>query len=226
MTARFSQMAKVCVVVIVATGVYNAWLHMPSWSSFLTADYGRVLLGKIILLVPMLLAALINWKRVLPALLSFAPRPEVARQWLGRYAGLLRAETALGVAILALVAVLTTLPPASAVTAGGPATQTVRQGAVSVSLSLTPNKVGSNQAVVVLRDAGGAAIADARRVTIYLRSLDMDMGLETFQAQPTSDGNYGAEVNLSMAGRWLVSVEVSPARGDTFITEFRISSAM
>jgi nitrogen fixation protein FixH len=96
---------------------------------------------------------------------------------------------------------------------------------MTVGLKLEPNKVGNNRAVIVLT-ANGQKISSARRVTVYLRSLDMDMGLSTVQAKPTSDGNYEADVVLSMGGKWLISVEVSPPQGDTFVTEFRISSSL
>jgi hypothetical protein len=77
-----------------------------------------------------------------------------------------------------------------------------------------------------LKDFDGRTRTDARRVTIYVRSLDMDMGLETVQAEPSPGGTYEAKVLLSMAGRWLFSVEVSPPQGDTFLTEFRVPTTL
>jgi hypothetical protein len=52
------------------------------------------------------------------------------------------------------------------------------------------------------------------------------MGLQSVQAEPSLDGSYEAEVMLSMGGRWLFSVEVSPQEGDTFLTEFRIPTTL
>jgi nitrogen fixation protein FixH len=134
-------------------------------------------------------------------------------------------ETALGIILLALVAVLTSLPPATAAVTTGPLNLTQQSGEMTVGLKLEPNKVGANHAFVALT-SNGKKVSTAKRVTVYLRSLDMDMGLTTVQAKPTDDGNYEADVVLSMAGKWLVSVEVSPPQGDAFVTEFKISSSL
>ena len=220
---RFSRFAKICVAVLLATGIYNAWLHMPTWISFLSTAYGRVLLTKLVLIVPILLIGALNSRRVLPALAGFAQHLGAARTWAGRFRPLIRIESALALVLLALVAVLTTLPPASAV-ASGPINLVKRTQDWNVSLRLDPNRLGKNQAVVSLHDANGRPITDAKRVTLYLQMLDMDMGLATVQAFPSGDGTYRAEVPLSMAGKWSISVEVSPHAGDTFVTEFDFSS--
>jgi len=224
-TPRFSRLAQYCVLALLPTGIYSSWLHLPSWSSFLTTDYGRVLTAKVCLVLVILFLALINWKRALPALASSARAPENALRWSARLRRLVGAEALLGSLILVLVAVLTNLPPAAAVAGGGTTDLRRRAGDYFVSLHLDPNKVGRNQAAVSLQDSGGSNLADARRVTFYLRSLDMDMGLSTVEAQPSPDGKYRAELFLSMAGRWAISVEISPTRGDAFVAEFQITSA-
>ncbi len=65
---RFSLIARICVAVLVITGIYAAWLHMPNWRSFVSTDYGRVLSIKLLIIVPLFLIGLINWRCVLPAL--------------------------------------------------------------------------------------------------------------------------------------------------------------
>jgi hypothetical protein len=146
----------------------------------------------------------------------------MALTWIRRFRSLLPAEATLGVTVLAVVAILTSLPPASTVVAAGPAVLTQRAGTMTVLLRLEPNKVGDNRAVITLEDSDGRTRSDARRVTLYVRSLDMDMGLETIQTEPSPEGGYEAKIMLSMGGRWLFSVEVSPSQGDTFLAEFRI----
>ncbi len=226
LAGRFSRLAQVAVGVLLLSGVYNAWLHLPSWISFLSTAYGRVLLGKLAVLVPILWIAAVNRQRAVPALQRFALDPRSAREWASRFRKLIGAETVLGIAVLALAALLTSLPPAATVTAAGPLTLSKRNADMTVGLRLDPNRVGTNRAWVKLQDLHGRAMSDAKRVTLYVRSLDMDMGLETIQAQPQTEGDYGAEVVLSMAGRWQVSVEVTPERGDTFVTEFQVSPTL
>jgi copper transport protein len=226
LTSRFSKLAQYCLLALVATGIYNTWLHLPSWSSFISSDYGRVLSAKLSLVLVIVAVAAMNRQRVLPALQVFARVPEKAVGWMQRLQKLVSAEVVLGGLILALVALLTNLPPAASVIAAGPVSLNEKNGDFTVGLKMDPNRVGKNQAVVTLTGAGGQRISDAKRVAVYLRSLDMDMGLETVEAQPSPDGTYQAEVALSMAGRWLVTVEVSPPRGDGFTTEFTIPTSM
>ncbi len=226
LTGRFSRIARVSVGVILATGIYNAWLHMPSWSAFLSTSYGKVLLTKAVLIVPILLIAAVNWRRVLPSLEGFSRDPNAARKWAGNFRRLIGAETMLGAVVLVLATSLTSLPPSATVSAAGPMTLSKRNGDITVGLKLEPNKVGTNQSVITLRDSGGRAVEGAKRVTLYLRSLDMDMGLQTVQAQAAGGGAYQAEVFLSMAGRWSISVEVTPSHGDTFVTEFQTSTRL
>jgi len=220
---RFSKLAQICVPVLLATGIYSTWLHLPSLSAFFTTNYGRVLLAKISVVVPILIIGAVNWKRVLPALAAFQTAATVAETWARRFQRLLPTEAALGVVVLALVAILTNLPPATAVIASGPASLSERSGDMTINLKIDPNRVGANKASVTLTDSRGQRISGAKRVTLYLRSKDMDMGLETVEAVPAPDGTYGADVSLSMAGRWAISVEVSPPRGDTFVAEFKHS---
>jgi copper transport protein len=225
LTSRFSATAKVCVAVLLASGIYNAWLHLPGWKSFITTDYGRVLSVKLLLVLPILWIAAANLRKVLPVLRGALP-VEVSLIWVRRFRSLLPAEAALGLLVLAVVSVLTSLPPSSTVVAAGPVMLSQRAGAMTVSLRVDPNKVGDNVAQITLTDSDGRTRSDARRVTLYVRSLDMDMGLETIQAELSPEGGYEARVTLSMAGRWLFTVEISPPQGDTFLTEFRVPTTI
>ena len=93
-----------------------------------------------------------------------------------------------------------------------------------MNLSLDSAQTGTRHAVVTLADPSGQRMGDAREVTLYLAMQDMDMGLERIQAKRFPDGSYQADLPLTMAGKWKVSVEVTPARGDGFVTEFELSS--
>ncbi|WP_377270248.1 FixH family protein [Peterkaempfera sp. SMS 1(5)a] len=72
----FSRTAFWCVTVLVATGVYQAWRGLGSWSAFTGTDYGRLLLVKIGCVVVLLGAAWFSrgWTARLRAL---GPLPEL-----------------------------------------------------------------------------------------------------------------------------------------------------
>ncbi|MSO20126.1 MAG: hypothetical protein EXQ56_06615 [Acidobacteria bacterium] len=218
--SRFSRVAQIFVAALFLTGIYNTWLHVPAWSSFLDSAYGRVLTTKLVWVLITLGVASVNWKRVLPELARFRQNPATALRWIPRFESLLMAEVAGSLVILGAVALLTNMPPASASAQGGARELRQQAGGYTISLRLDPAKLGRNVARIALNDGTGTVRSDARRITVFLKSLDMDMGLASAPAVPQPDGSYQAEVVISMAGRWSISVEVAPAEGDAFVAEF------
>jgi copper transport protein len=192
----------------------------------LDTAYGRVLTGKLLVLAPLLAIGAVNLRRVVPALASAADFPARAAEWAGRLRTLVTAETIVAVPLLALAATLTGLPPATSAAAAGPVELTAAHGDLTLTLSVRPNKVGVNRAAITIARAGApSAAGELERVTVYVRSLDMDMGLGTFEASRGPDGSYYAEISIPMAGRSLISVEVAPVPGDPFVVEHEIYSA-
>ncbi len=103
---RFSTLGTICVALILATGFINARFLVGNVHALLATDYGRVLLLKLILFAVLLSVAAINRFRLTP---------------LGAVAALRRnalIESALGLAIVAIVAILGTMAPGYYVTAG------------------------------------------------------------------------------------------------------------
>jgi copper resistance protein D len=105
---RFSQMGYAAVALLAATGAINTLLLVGSVEALTGTPYGRLLGLKILLFLVMVVLALINRFRLLPRLrrepLSSAPVAALARSVLF--------EQALGFALLAVVSVLGTWPPA------------------------------------------------------------------------------------------------------------------
>lgn len=64
----FSPVAVVSVAVLVLSGTYAAWLHLPDIASLLTADYGRLLLGKLLLAALVLAFGARNFRVLTPRL--------------------------------------------------------------------------------------------------------------------------------------------------------------
>ena len=46
---QFSQLAGLCLAIVVATGSYNSWVQLRSWSALWSTRYGQVLLAKLCL---------------------------------------------------------------------------------------------------------------------------------------------------------------------------------
>lgn len=88
---------------VVATGLFSAWLHLGSVSALLESGYGRTLLLKVAVLTVVFGTGAYNWLRVKPSLGT-----ERAATHLRRSATI---ELAVGALVLAVTAVLVATPP-------------------------------------------------------------------------------------------------------------------
>ena len=110
-TQRFSTMGVAIVVVILATGIINAWILVGSLQALIVTDYGRLLMLKVTLFAGMLLMAAVNrfWLTPRLALPSGSePQLEVVR----RLARNSMIEIVLASMIFGIVGMLGTLHPA------------------------------------------------------------------------------------------------------------------
>jgi len=70
LTRRFSAGALICVVLLTFTGLVNCWFMFPSISSLWRSGYGRMLLLKIAVFLPMIVFAAMNRLALKPRLLA------------------------------------------------------------------------------------------------------------------------------------------------------------
>jgi putative copper resistance protein D len=106
----FSRLALAVMVLLVATGLANTWFQVGSAPALIGTPYGRLLLAKVSLLIPILLLAQHGRRRLLPRLGGDGDtvgRPAMAR--LGRFVA---AEAGLGLLILLVTTGLSISPPA------------------------------------------------------------------------------------------------------------------
>ena len=102
---NFSHMGYVAVALIALTGAINTLLLVGSLDAMLGTSYGRLLAFKILLFLAMVAVALINRFRLAPRI----SREVSALRALGCTVAF---EQGLGLAVLAIVSVLGTWPPA------------------------------------------------------------------------------------------------------------------
>jgi putative copper resistance protein D len=110
-TERFSTMGVAIVVVILATGVINAWILVGSLQALIVTDYGRLLMLKVALFGVMLLVAAINRFWLTPRL-ALPSGSEPQFKVLRRLARNSMIEIVLASMIFAIVGMLGTLHPA------------------------------------------------------------------------------------------------------------------
>ncbi|MEJ2204215.1 MAG: CopD family protein [Gemmatimonadota bacterium] len=64
----FSRLAMVCVGLLIATGLFASWIHLPDVAALWSSRYGRILTAKLLLVGFVLALGALNWRRLKPRL--------------------------------------------------------------------------------------------------------------------------------------------------------------
>jgi copper transport protein len=223
---RFSQVALVSVLLIIASGVVSAILHLPTLGSLYQTSYGKAIIAKVLLLVLALMLATVNRTRTTPRLRAAL---EQSDETLGASAGralrrLVGGEVAIVVGIILAAAILTSLPPpAKALAEVGQASAHIGPGAIerlklthgpyTLYVSITPNRAAQPSTYVVRVTKNGAPL-DGATMIAHFAMLDMEMGTQAYQMKPAGQGVYTLVTPaLVMVGHWGLGFEVDPPGG-------------
>jgi copper transport protein len=161
---RYSGMALVAAPVVVLTGAVGGWLHVDGPAALLGTDYGRLLGAKVAGTAVMIGLGLWHRRRL--------GRPDDPP---GRLLPTLRVEVALGVALLAVAAVLVVVAPPSQ---GGADSfdgveRVGRAGSTDVRVQVVPARPGPNDVhVYFTRPDGSPAAVDASELTVSSPSIE------------------------------------------------------
>jgi len=109
---HFSLLGLVTVSGLVLTGTANSWILVGDFPRLIGTGYGRLLLLKLALLLPLIAVAAVNRRRLIPGLLAHAEAPGTSHAFLRRLIRNVGVETGLGAAILLVVAWLGVTAPA------------------------------------------------------------------------------------------------------------------
>ncbi|HKF00584.1 MAG TPA: copper resistance protein CopC [Actinomycetes bacterium] len=210
---RFSRLATLGLVTVVATGLARAVPELGSWRHLLDTGFGRALLVKLGLFAGLALLGATNRFVVIPRL-------RAGRGRLTRLRGTVVGELGLAAGILLAAALLSVLPPSA--TAERSAARTVAPVAaratgsdfttsVRVTLGVSPGIAGPNrfEALVADYDTGqpAASVEHVRLVCALparpqLAPLDLEL-------RRAADGRWHARGDaLALAGAWSVTAVV------------------
>ncbi|MEK3799030.1 copper resistance protein CopC [Peribacillus sp. FSL H8-0477] len=203
---RFSAFAIVFVLILLVTGIYSSVQHVSSIQSLVTTSYGKVLIGKILLMLIMI---------GMGAYHSF--RGKCKEKKLGPSVLI---EFSIGLIIIMLAALLTNLPTANSHEIDNSQVVTIEN--YQISLELTPSQTGVNEMKVQLSKKNGD-IPDIEQITGTLVSSNMNMGEGNIELKKKESGTYTAEPIISMDGSWKLSIHVLTKEYDSFDADFPIT---
>ncbi|MFY9805855.1 MAG: FixH family protein [Pseudonocardiaceae bacterium] len=214
---RFSSIATGSIATLIATGSYQSWRQLGSWSAFGSTDYGRLLLIKLTVFAVLLAVALRSHRaarewRTAPLHstgLHSTPLTSTLRSSV-------LAEAALGAVVLGVTAMLVNAEPGRTATAAqsGSAHQVLRydtggpNGRGQLVIDVDPAAAGPNSVRITVEDPRGAPreVAELHStMTLTTRQL----GPFVMALQHTAPGGYVANgIQLPYRGTWQLRVTV------------------
>jgi putative copper export protein/methionine-rich copper-binding protein CopC len=223
---RFSAIAVICVAVLIPTGLFAAWLYIPSPADTPDSPYGVVLLVKLALVVGMGALGILHWRT--------ARAPDRMSPRLSRT---LVTEALLGASVLAAVGLLVNLSPPvgqsqarQAAGAAAPAsgqttsadvlTLAANAGPNLVSLTIDPPRPGNSRLRIDIIDDVGRPVEDA---TVFVRpSQPNGQATDTsLVAVRQASGRYGTDW-AAAPGHWNVDVSVTRAGQAEAVAAFSV----
>jgi copper transport protein len=210
---RLSMLAVGSVAVLLVAGGVNGYEQVGAWRGLWETTYGRLLLAKVALVVPLLALGAYNNRYAVPRL-----RREIAsRREQLRFLRMAGAELAIVVVIVGVTAVLVAEPPARAsVAPRGPYATTVALGELNVNVVADPARAGANTIDLYLMNRTGrpARVAELR-LSASLPSKRI--GPLRFDAHPLAPGHYAVHgAHFALAGEWRLRIDARRGQFDSF----------
>ncbi len=211
---RFSTLAIASVIVLSVTGFYASWLQIGNLAALMETSYGRALLVKLGLLIPLLLLGAVNLRIIGPRL----QRDATHGTHFGRTVA---AEAILGIAVLVVVGLLTSLPTAREVLSAqvGQSSFHVFDQGVHATVRVAPAAVGLNRYDAAIGLEKGELPESTEVLLRVSRQGDIE-GIREIKLNPRSGGRFTASGSeLSVVGNWQMELLVRrPGEADWRMT--------
>jgi copper transport protein len=216
---RFSQLALIAVSALLVAGIVNAYLQVRTWSGLWETTYGRLLLVKITLLLPLIALGAYNRFRTVPPIAAQRNAPGTRRGFL-RSTGI---ELGLMVAVVAVTAALVSQPPARAVVApSGPVTVSAALGDLDLELVVDPARAGGNAIHLYLLDATGRP-AEVDEVRLSARLPSQGLGPLRATARRITIGHFAVYgFDFPLPGDWELLVEARRGEFESLSARFPV----
>ena len=146
--AWFSFNATIAMPIMVATGVAQAWRMMEGFQNLFSTTYGTVLSIKVVLVVIAIAAGTKARQIFKDKKVDSEDLKKI------KFSKTIVVESVIGLVVLAVTAVLVSVPPLSVNTAA-PFTATLVQSNVIADITITPARIGNSEMHIVFSPPGG-----------------------------------------------------------------------
>ena len=226
---RFSSVAVVSLTLLLLTGTLSAVIEIARLDDLVDTGYGRALLLKLLLVLPLLSVAAYNAYILRPRYAMSTGDPtsdgdERLARFEGRFARTIGVELALALGVLLVAAFLVQITPArgaGSTSASATFSEMSDAGDFEVTLTVEPARPGFNSFEVGL--AGDVSVVEQVRLEFFDRSGG------TSEARLVLDGANGAYAGrgpfLDKAGDWQVRVNLRQSRDSDLSVPFELSIA-
>ena len=201
----FSFTATISMPIMVATGVAQAWRMMEGFQNIFSTTYGVVLSVKVLLVI----VAIAAGTRARQVFKSKKVDQQDLREI--KFSRTVLAESMIGVAVLAVTAVLVSVPPLSI--SGAAAFETsVVQANVIADLRVTPARVGEVEVHILLSPPGGSLQA-ITQATARISLVAEEIPAIPIDVQLVGTNHFQAALLVPRAGDWLLEIFVNAEPG-------------
>ncbi len=203
---RFSSIAFAAVVALVVTGVFQSWRQVGGLDALTQTTYGHLLLAKLALFVVMVGFGYLGRRWVQRGYRNEsvdvgADDAEVV----AGYRRSIRVETALGIAILAVTALLVNAQPARSALSQPYSAELVADDLL-IDVTIDPAKAGPTDIHVYTLTATGA-VAQVEELALELSLPERDLGPLEVPLERAGPGHFSAyDVEVPLPGDWTIEV--------------------
>jgi copper transport protein len=214
---RFSAAAVISVAALVVAGSLNGYLQIRTFDGLFNTTYGRLLLVKIGLVLPLLAFGAYNNRYAVPCI----RRGDATTAQRRRFLRMTGAELAIMTVVVAVTAVLVSEPPAKAQadsTAATPGAVSVFAGPYHLELELEPGTAGQNDLIVTVVHGEGVT-----ELTVAATLPSQGIGPLRYTAKKTGPEEYvAADADLTIPGTWTFTLSVRKGEFELYEGEAQV----
>jgi copper transport protein len=220
---RFSVLAVVSVTALLIAGVVSGFLEVRSWAALWETTYGRLLLAKVALVLPVLALGAFNNRVSVPRLHTGVATALERRRFLRATA----AELTLVAAVVAVTAVLVAEPPAKAQAAAeaesGPVSRDAFVHPFEIDVTVDPGRTGPNEMHVYLLNHLTGQPAKVAEVRLSASLPAAGLGPLRLRAVPAGPGHVLVPAaTFPLAGLWTLRLDIRRGEFDQRSTTLTI----